>query len=967
MALSEMRWSKICWSKIRLSTLLIISFCTQLGLTVGLVGYFSLRSGQQAVEEVSHKLSTEVTRRIQERLALHLDLPHLVNQFNANALTANIVSLDDLEAFQTLLWRQVQSHEAINNTYIGTPTGDFFGVERNVEDDGFSYLLAGPSTASPFWLAETESSPLPENLVKRLPNFDPRVRPWYQAAIAQNGPVWSEVYQDFSSGKLMITASQPVQDELGNVVGVLGSDFIFSENINTFLQSLQIGKSGEAFILDQQGYLIATSTDIPTVAQLTPEEREEQVPTHQLTQGIDSAQPLIREASRYVAAFNQGNLLHINDIQQLNFSLDQTPYYLQATPLKDDRGIDWLILVVIPEDDFLGPLQRSTQFILLLCGAALVISSGIALLITRKINYLLSKIIQATQKMIAGNLKQRVQEQGILETNALAISFNQMAEQLQNSFAALSENEERMRSVIDNVPGIIYRCRNDEHWTMEFMSDSIEEMVGYPVLDFLNNHTRSFASIIHPGDRNHISATIQIALTNKTPFQIEYRLNHQNGTTHWVLERGQGTFDCHGNLLHLDGAIFDITAQKQAEDTIQEKEKTIHAIVNAIPDLLIRTTIDGFELDALGNSKFFPERTSFEWTDSRDQKQRVEDFLPPDLAQQRMDVVRTVIATDQIQQYEQYLQRPDKSPRYEEVRVAPINSDEALVIIRDITETKEMEEALQELSAASRIQANMLPDYQQVCDSISQLDLVATMTPAQNVGGDFFDVFALDHRYLCITVGDVSGKGIPAALFMVRAMTLLRMAVDTGMPLNISTAKVNQFLCVNNLECMFVTLFVGLLDVYTGELRYVNCGHNPPFLGRNGKAFEELDPPQGILMGVFEGAEYEMGTLLLNQDDTLILYTDGVTEAESINHDFFSTARTIEVLNSLGDRTQIQTLVSTLQDRIDQFSKGMPQSDDITILALRYLGNEAMEPEKYEEIELEWLVQNIKADASQKL
>lgn len=954
-------------SKIRLSTLLIVIFCTQLGITVGLVGYLSLRSGKQAVEDVSRELSTEITRRIQERLKLHLEIPHLVNQFNANALAADIVQLNDLNTFQELLLRQVQAHEAINNTYVGTQEGDFFGAERNIGDGRLNYLVSGPSTDSILTRLDSQSTesgnpPGPSPVV--LSGFDPRQRPWYQAAIAKGGPVWSEVYRDFSSGELTITASQPVLDEGGSIIGVLGSDFLFSANLNTFLRSLKIGQSGEAFILDRQGNLIATSTGSSTELESIPAERQRDNNAEEpaLTQGGD--QQLIEEVTQYLTAINQGSLTQIDNIQQLSVTFDQTPYFLQATPLVDDRGIDWLILVVIPKEDFLGTLQRSTQFIFLLCGAALLISSTGAVVMARKINRPLLNIIQATRCMVDGDLMQRVVARGTLETTTLATSFNQMAEQLQNSFAALSEKEERFRSLIGNIPGAIYRCRNDAQWTVEFLSDSIQDIVGYPATDFINNQTRTFASLIHPSDRSFVEQTINEAIAHKSSYQIEYRLQHRKGSDRWVIERGQGVFDINSELLYLDGAIFDITEQKKAQNILQEREKTIHAIVDAIPDLLIRTNIDGIELDVLGNAESFIERASLERMGADAPHKRVEEYLPPDLAKQRIDVIRTALQTNEVQSYEQYLQHPHA--KHEEVRISPLNNHEALVIIRDITKSKRIEEALQELSAANRIQANMLPDYRHLCESISQIDLAAIMTPAKNVGGDFFDVFTLDHRYLCFSIGDVSGKGIPAALFMVRAMTLLRMGVDTGMPLNTSVSKVNKLLCINNLDCMFVTLFVGLLDVYTGEMRYVNCGHNPPFLCTKGSQFEILEPPPGILIGVFEEAEYEIGTLTLQKDDVLMLYTDGVTEAEDINHDLFSTERAISTLNSVGDRTQIQALIDTLQNQIRQFAQGMPQSDDITILALRYLGNENMDPEKYEEIELEWLVQNVKIDIPHK-
>ncbi|HEY9648950.1 MAG TPA: PAS domain S-box protein, partial [Chroococcidiopsis sp.] len=399
---------------------------------------------------------------------------------------------------------------------------------------------------------------------------------------------------------------------------------------------------------------------------------------------------------------------------------------------------------------------------------------SILFMIARRINQFLSQIIQSIQPMVAGTMSMGQRPQPtplptLLETNELAIAFNQMDEQLRNSFVALSEKEERFRTLIDNIPGIIYRCQNDEHWTMEFISDSVNELLGYPAADFINNQVRSFASIIDPGDRQYVHEVTQLAIRNQQPYRIEYRLVDHDGKTRWVIERGKGTFDAQGNLLHLDGAIFDVTEQRQARKALQQKEEMIHAIINAIPDLLIRTRIDGVELDILGNTSFSVEHPRIESQDSTAQTKHVKEYLPPDLAQQRIDMILRAITANQLQRYEQHLQGENNNSRYEEVRVSPINSNEALVIIRDITETKNIEEAMQELSVANRIQANMLPDYDRLCERIPQIDLVATMIPAKDVGGDFFDVFALDHRYLCIAIGDVSGKGMPAALFMVRA------------------------------------------------------------------------------------------------------------------------------------------------------------------------------------------------------
>lgn len=243
-----------------------------------------------------------------------------------------------------------------------------------------------------------------------------------------------------------------------------------------------------------------------------------------------------------------------------------------------------------------------------------------------------------------------------------------------------------------------------------------------------------------------------------------------------------------------------------------------------------------------------------------------------------------------------------------------------------------------ELEAAGKIQANILPQDIPLFPNHPQIDVCALIEPAKEVGGDFFDAFAVDHRHIYIAVGDVSGKGMPAALFMVRVMTLLRMSLSKQSNFGSLLSVVNRILCENNDDCMFVTLFVGLLDVTTGKLIYMNGGHNPPFLSSNGKLFKLLQLPKGIVLGISEHAHYEVAELTMQPGDTLVLYTDGVTEAGNAQQEFFSVERTRDILaGSAGE--DITTIVKTLQDAVAQFSKGLPQADDITILTLRYLGN----------------------------
>ena len=242
-----------------------------------------------------------------------------------------------------------------------------------------------------------------------------------------------------------------------------------------------------------------------------------------------------------------------------------------------------------------------------------------------------------------------------------------------------------------------------------------------------------------------------------------------------------------------------------------------------------------------------------------------------------------------------------------------------------------------DLKAASKIQANILPQMP-VFPNHPRVDVFAKVIPAKEVGGDFFDCLELDERYICIAAGDVSGKGIPAALFMIRVITLLRLMISRLNSLDSIFSTINQHLCKSNQDYMFVTMFVGIFDVESGKLIYVNGGHNRPFLRRRDRSFELLPVPAGMLLGISEKAHYGMAELTLYPEDILVVYTDGVTEAENEKHEFFTTKRTGDVLSAISSQSRSQEVGESLERSIFDFSGNVSQSDDITILSLRYLG-----------------------------
>ncbi len=240
-----------------------------------------------------------------------------------------------------------------------------------------------------------------------------------------------------------------------------------------------------------------------------------------------------------------------------------------------------------------------------------------------------------------------------------------------------------------------------------------------------------------------------------------------------------------------------------------------------------------------------------------------------------------------------------------------------------------------ELRIAHEIQMNILPKTFPAFPDRRDFDIYATLRPAKEVGGDLYDFFLLDDDHLCFCVGDVSGKGVPAALFMAVTKTLLKAAARTTRSPSEALTRVNDDVVQENRTAMFVTVFCGVLDLRTGRLEYSNAGHNPPFILRSDGRLESIDDPDGPVVGVIPGSRYGCRQTDLRPGDTLYLYTDGVTEAMNEHEELFTDAR----LRDLLARSRAESpreLVDRTYREVEVFCRNAPPSDDITVLALRF-------------------------------
>lgn len=240
-----------------------------------------------------------------------------------------------------------------------------------------------------------------------------------------------------------------------------------------------------------------------------------------------------------------------------------------------------------------------------------------------------------------------------------------------------------------------------------------------------------------------------------------------------------------------------------------------------------------------------------------------------------------------------------------------------------------------DLALAAEIQLAILPQqFPPFADLKDAVDVYASMKPAKDVGGDFYDITRIDDDHIGLTMADVSGKGVPAAMFMAVSHTLLRLAGKKRLKPEEVITESNNVLAAESFDNMFVTLFYAVLNVRTGEMQYVNAGHNPPYILHKDGSLETLPTSKNICLGVLEGYNYTSDSLTLQKGDSLVTFTDGVTEACSTTNELFGESRLESLLPTLADQSA-RGILDNVINAVHAHAEGAEQSDDITMLVAK--------------------------------
>ncbi|MGK7904545.1 MAG: ATP-binding protein [Hormoscilla sp.] len=409
--------------KLSLRLILIVPFVLQIFAAVGLTGWLSLRNGQKAVNDVAAQLRDEITARIKERLHVYLSTPETINKINANMIAQGQLNLQDLTTMERHFWHQSQVFDLVSYISFGSQGGEFVGLAVN--DDGtLTYQVTEFTGNLRRYAIDAEGQR--GELLKGSPNYDPRIRPWYTGPARAKTMKWTDVYSWASSPTLAITLGEPYYDRDNRFQGVLAVDITLAQ-MRDFLQTLKVG-TGKTFIIERSGYLIASSSD---KKHFRPGDNK---PERLLATEIDDR--LIQATARYLQT-EFGKFDRIGQSSQLSFETGKQNIFLQVSPFQDGRGLDWLIVVVIPEADFMAQINANTRTTIGLCILALVIATVLGIFTSRWIARPIMMLSAASQEITDGKLSQKIEVRGVDELEVLASSFNQMAAQLQESFEEL--------------------------------------------------------------------------------------------------------------------------------------------------------------------------------------------------------------------------------------------------------------------------------------------------------------------------------------------------------------------------------------------------------------------------------------------------------------------------------------------------------------------------------------------------
>jgi diguanylate cyclase (GGDEF)-like protein len=408
--------------KLPLRFILVVPFVVHILAVGGVIGWLAFRNGQQAVNDLAAEWHAEMMAHIEQQLNEPLAAAVLVTQINADALVSERLNFKDNQAMADYLSDQLQQFPGLSNIAIATETLHYIGITQ--ADVGTQPLQPG----------NTHSS-------DTTPPLDPRQLPGYQSARLAGQSIWQFYHQTNQAHPVVLSLHRPVYDKNGQLLGVTEAALNL-DKLSNLLSRLKISRNGQVFVINRNGTVVATSTPVPPLPGNDP-------PDSLKVQSRDH--PLIHETTRLLTQTYQ-SLSQIQTPQQLRLAVNRQPHYVQVTPFTRQPGLDWLMVITMPESDLMATIHRQTQTTLMLCGIALAFTTGLGILTARLIVHPIISITKAADALSQGRWQNLMVDSPISDLMRLTQAFNRMANQLHTSFNTLAYNAQH-----DTLTGLLNR------------------------------------------------------------------------------------------------------------------------------------------------------------------------------------------------------------------------------------------------------------------------------------------------------------------------------------------------------------------------------------------------------------------------------------------------------------------------------------------------------------------------------
>ena len=574
--------------RVSLRTALTVPFVLQIFAIAGLLGYLSFRNGQKAVNDVATQLRSETSDRIKQNLDTYLDTPQRVNQSNIDAIRLGELDIRNFTKLEAHFWHQLTLFDRVTVIGYANQDRELVAAERQ-SNHALTIRVSGRATGYDLRTYTTNQQGQRLVTINVGNHYNPHKRSWYQTPLHTGKPSWSEIYPHITGEALYLGASQPVYNQDGSVEGVLLSNLNLLQ-FGAFLRSLNIGKTGQSFIIERSGLFVATST-AEEPFQIT--NQPVALPENKIIRlnATASHDALTQATAKYLIA-KFGDFHAIKTIQQLDFTINHQRQFLQVLPFKDDRGLDWLIVVVVPEADFMQQIDLNTRTTVLLCLVALIASVIIGSLTARWITQPIVSVSRSAKALAEGEWDQTVDIERTGDLGEMARSFNQMAGQMRLSFdamqslnKALSESESKLKQFLEAIPvGIAVL---DASGSPYYINARATQLLGKGVNSSVTlEQIPTFYEIYIAGtDQICSSDALVIVRALKGECTTANNLEIHQGDKIIPIETwGTPVFAQDGTVEYAIATFQDITQRKQAEAALQESAERYRILFEHNPN-----------------------------------------------------------------------------------------------------------------------------------------------------------------------------------------------------------------------------------------------------------------------------------------------------------------------------------------------------------------------------------------------